>query len=163
SPSPVVQRAVAQLLRDGHYLRHLRRMKRLYAARHDALRARLAGRAGVETIAGLHLLLRLPPGTDDEAIGQAARAAELAPGILSRWYATDAARTPGLLLCVTNLSDAVLAPACAQLDALLEARLPDRPRLSARGRGGRRVRGRGRGSAGRGGAGGRARQSNSRS
>lgn len=155
APSPVIQRAVAQLLRDGHYLRHLRRMKRLYSARRDALRARLTGRAGVEN-AGLTVLLRLPPGTDDVAIGAAARARGIAPGVLSRWYATDAARTPGLLLGVTNLTDAVLDDACDRLGALIDPRAG--ARLRDRGRGGDPARGRGRGPAGRGGAGGRARR-----
>lgn len=121
APSPVIQRAVAQLLRDGHYLRHLRRMKRLYAARRDALRGQLAQRSGVEVMAGLAVLLRLPPGTDDIAIGKAARARGLAPGMLSRWYATDA-RAPGLLLGVTNLTEAAIPRACDELNALLAGR-----------------------------------------
>ena len=37
APAALLQRAVAQFLREGHYLRHLRRMKRLYAARREAL------------------------------------------------------------------------------------------------------------------------------
>jgi GntR family transcriptional regulator/MocR family aminotransferase len=37
APTAPVQRAVAEFLREGHYLRHLRRMKRLYAARREAL------------------------------------------------------------------------------------------------------------------------------
>ena len=146
APSPVVQLAVAQFLRDGHYLRHLRRMKRLYATRRDALRAGLASRAAVETMAGLAVLLRLPPGTDDVAIARAAWAHGLGAGALSHWYATDVARAPGLLLGVTNVTDAIVQPACDRLNALIDAQ------LGARGRGGRPARGRGRGPAGRGGA-----------
>jgi len=41
APAAPVQGAVAALLRDGHYLRHLRRMKRLYAARRERLCAPL--------------------------------------------------------------------------------------------------------------------------
>jgi DNA-binding transcriptional MocR family regulator len=37
APAAAVQRAVAEVVRKGHYLRHLRRMKRLYAARREAL------------------------------------------------------------------------------------------------------------------------------
>jgi GntR family transcriptional regulator/MocR family aminotransferase len=119
APSPVIQRAVAELLAGGHYLRHLRRMKRLYAARRDAVRARLARWSGVEAMAGLAVMLRLPPGTDDLAITRAARRHGLAPGTLSTWYATDSARIPGLLLGVTNLTDAVIDDACDRLVALL--------------------------------------------
>jgi GntR family transcriptional regulator/MocR family aminotransferase len=142
APSPVVQLAVAQFLRDGHYLRHLRRMKRLYAARRDALRAGLASRSGVETMAGLAVLLRLPPGTDDVAIARAAWAHGLGASALSHWYATDAARAPGLLLGVTNVTDAIARPACDRLYALIEQR-------SGRAPGGGPGRGRRRGSAGR--------------
>ena len=41
APAPVIQRAVADFIAEGHFLRHLRRMKRLYAARRDALLAAL--------------------------------------------------------------------------------------------------------------------------
>ncbi|MBX9635722.1 MAG: PLP-dependent aminotransferase family protein, partial [Magnetospirillum sp.] len=37
APAAGLQRAVAEFMAEGHYLRHLRRMKRLYAARRDAL------------------------------------------------------------------------------------------------------------------------------
>jgi GntR family transcriptional regulator/MocR family aminotransferase len=119
APSPVVQLALAEFLRDGHYLRHLRRMKRLYAARRDALLARLTGLAGVEAIAGLAVLLRLPRGSDDAALARAARTQGLAPGALSAWYATEDRRAPGLLLGVTNLVEPGLQRACDRLRALV--------------------------------------------
>ncbi|HEX3760886.1 MAG TPA: PLP-dependent aminotransferase family protein [Kofleriaceae bacterium] len=122
APSPVMQLAVAEFLRDGHYLRHLRRMKRLYAARRDALRRCLGSMSGAAEMAGLALLLRLPRGTDDVAIERKALARGLAPAALSSWYATDADRAPGLLLCITNLADAGLQRACDRLRALVEPR-----------------------------------------
>lgn len=115
----VVQTALAAFLRDGHYLRHLRRMKRLYAARRDALLARLTGLAGVEAMAGLAVLLRLPRGTDDEALVEKAQRLGLAPAALSPWYATQAGRKPGLLLGVTNLVDASLPRVCERLTSLV--------------------------------------------
>src|SRR5258707_9866946 len=36
-PGPSVQLAIAEFLREGHYMRHLRRTKRIYAAQRDAL------------------------------------------------------------------------------------------------------------------------------
>src|SRR5262249_10340806 len=102
APNAVMQLAVAEFLRDGHYLRHLRRMKRLYAARRDALRRCLGAMPGVAEMAGLALMVRLPPGTDDVALEAAAAARGLAPAALSSWYASSA-RAPGLLLSVTNL------------------------------------------------------------
>ncbi|SEJ64585.1 aminotransferase-like domain-containing protein, partial [Sinorhizobium meliloti] len=58
-PGPALQLATAEFMRDGHYMRHLRRTKRVYSAQRDALLECLphAGEAGV---AGLAVLLRLP-------------------------------------------------------------------------------------------------------
>jgi len=119
APSVIVQLAVAEFLQGGHYLRHLRRMKRLYAARRDALLAELAGLPGLEAMAGLAVLLRLPPGSDDVALVRKARAAGMWPSALSTWYATEASCAPGLLLGVTNLADADLARACDRLRPLV--------------------------------------------
>lgn len=119
APNAIMQLAIAEFLRDGHYLRHLRRMKRLYASRRDALRACLGGAASADAMAGLAIVLRLPPGSDDIAIGRHARAHGLAPGVLSRWYASDEHRAPGLLLGVTNLGPGVLPRASDRLKALV--------------------------------------------
>jgi GntR family transcriptional regulator/MocR family aminotransferase len=119
APGVVVQLALAEFLREGHYLRHLRRMKRLYAARRDALLGHLAGMSGVEAMAGLAVMLRLPPGSDDAAIARKAQAYGLAPGVLSTWYATHAGRAPGLLLGVTNLVEPEIQHACDRLKALV--------------------------------------------
>jgi GntR family transcriptional regulator/MocR family aminotransferase len=120
APNATIQLAVAEFLREGHYLRHLRRMKRLYAARRDALRTCLGGVPGVEAMAGLALLLRLPRGSDDVALANTALAQGLGPAPLSSWYATDAARVPGLLLSVTNLVDPGIQRACDRLKALID-------------------------------------------
>ncbi|GJD49989.1 HTH-type transcriptional regulatory protein GabR [Methylobacterium crusticola] len=121
APSAAVQRAVAAFLAEGHALRHLRRAKRLYAARRDALAAALrgafAGAAEVEATAGLSVLLRLPPGTPDRAVARAALPLGMAPVPLSAWYA-DAPR-PGLLLGVANLSVERLPEACGRLADLV--------------------------------------------
>lgn len=128
SPAPDLstQAALAQMMVEGHYLRHLRRMKRLYAARRDALAACIAGRhaggaTAAETMAGLAILLPLPDTADDVAIARAALAAGLAPCPISPWYIDAGRRRQGLLLGVTNLGDAQLAPAWTALAALLEA------------------------------------------
>jgi GntR family transcriptional regulator/MocR family aminotransferase len=112
--------AVAEFLRDGHYLRHLRRMKRLYAARRDRLKARLAAVAPVEAMAGLAVLLRLPDGIDDVALADAALAHGMAPGALSGWYADPARRRTGLLLGVTNAAEDRLDAACARLAEMVQ-------------------------------------------
>ena len=66
----VTARAYARLLASGEVDRHLRRTRREYRERRDRLVAAL-GRHGFDVggvAAGLHLLLRLPPGTDEAAV-----------------------------------------------------------------------------------------------
>ncbi|WP_331710747.1 MocR-like pyridoxine biosynthesis transcription factor PdxR [Cupriavidus gilardii] len=121
APNLATQLAFAEFMAQGHYLRHLRHMKALYAQRRDALRARLGPQADVDAMAGLAVHLRLPPGSDDRAIAAEAVRRGIAPSAVSRWYA-DPQQDPrqrGLLLGVTNLSDARLGPACDTLMALL--------------------------------------------
>jgi GntR family transcriptional regulator/MocR family aminotransferase len=112
-----VQHAVAAFMRDGHYLRHLRHMKRLYAGRRDAVMARLGG--SIQAVGGLALVRHLPVGTDDVVLAQRAAAAGLAPVPLSPWYAAHGAPQSGLLLSVTNATPAVIDAACARLAGLI--------------------------------------------
>ncbi|MGN6480513.1 MocR-like pyridoxine biosynthesis transcription factor PdxR [Luteibacter sp.] len=101
APPPVMQHAVAAFIQQGHYLRHLRRMKRAYASRRDAVAAALT-RAGLAWEGGgLSLCVPLPAGSNDVALARAAHAAELAPVPLSPWFAGPEKRA-GLLLGVTN-------------------------------------------------------------
>ena len=72
------QLALASLIASGRYDRHLRRMRKLYAARRDALVAALAEQAPELRIsglaAGLHLVAALPAGVDTPAmVAEAAR------------------------------------------------------------------------------------------
>jgi GntR family transcriptional regulator/MocR family aminotransferase len=65
-------RAYARLIATGEVDRHLRRTRRDYRARRDALVAALTRALPQATVdgvaAGLHLLLRLPPGADEDAV-----------------------------------------------------------------------------------------------
>lgn len=119
--SLATQLTVAAFMRDGHYLRHIRRMKRLYAQRRDALLQQLGQGLSSSTMAGLSLLLTLPDGADDVRIAEAAEALDLAPAPLSTWYTDNNGKEKsGLLLGVTNLSDAVLESSCRHLEALIQ-------------------------------------------
>lgn len=113
------QLAVAEFLRDGHYLRHIRRMKRLYAQRRDALLELMEESASVHNVAGLSLLVSLPDDVDDIHIAELARKSGLAPAPLSPWYATDSVARKGLLLGVTNLSNEALEAGYRHLYGLL--------------------------------------------
>jgi GntR family transcriptional regulator/MocR family aminotransferase len=121
APAPATQFAIEEFLRDGHYLRHLRRMKRVYAERRAALCAGLRALGLAHAEAGLSVLLALPDGADDAALAAQARAAGLAPSPLSWWRASECAAPGGLLLGVTNVPPAHAQAACAALAALLRS------------------------------------------
>lgn len=122
APSPMVQTAIAEFVRDGHYLRHLRKMKRLYSARRDLLldhlsQSRLDGLAEAK-VAGLTILLSLPRGTSDIKIAEQAQHYRLAPIPLSTWYGTSDAAQSGLLLSITNYGPRT-ADACHRLASII--------------------------------------------
>ncbi|TQJ87364.1 PLP-dependent aminotransferase family protein [Streptomyces sp. SLBN-31] len=70
------QLSLADFLASGSYDRHVRRMRQRYRSRRDRLVAALAAQAphvGVTGVAaGLHAVLRLPPGTERSAVKAAA-------------------------------------------------------------------------------------------
>jgi GntR family transcriptional regulator/MocR family aminotransferase len=118
APAAGVQRAVAEFMREGHYLRHLRRMKRLYAARREAL-LRCLGKMAPDSIkvqatAGLAVVILLPKSASDVDIASRALEFGLAPRPMSAWY-TQPPRQQGLLLCVTNLNERRLPADCRRL------------------------------------------------
>jgi GntR family transcriptional regulator/MocR family aminotransferase len=101
--SPTIEQAcVSEFLSEGHFARHVRRMRALYAERQDALvsaaRRELAGAIEVAPAeAGMHLVGWLPPGTIDRDVSlRAADAGVCAPAVSS--YALGPHSRPGLLL-----------------------------------------------------------------
>jgi GntR family transcriptional regulator / MocR family aminotransferase len=114
------QLSVAEFLRGGHYLRHLRRMKRLYVHRRDAVKNALDGRIPVDAMAGLAVLLRLPPQVDDRELARNAAAVGLAPVALSPWYSYPDERHSGLLLGITNISEEKLPEHLMRLEELID-------------------------------------------
>lgn len=118
APAAPVQRAVTEFMAEGHYFRHLRRMKRLYAARRDAVVARMreaaGGRVRIEAAGGLSVRVVLPDGARDTDIAVQALPFGLAPVPLSMWYADDP-RPRGLVLGITNLVERRIASDCARL------------------------------------------------
>lgn len=123
APASGVQLAVAEFMRKGHHLRHLRRMKRLYKARQDLLLTSLQDGASPPSVSpsatGLAVLLRLPDGAKDVKIATQALQFGLAPVPLSPWYMTPGGSRAGLLLYVTNVSEKRLAADCIRLNDLI--------------------------------------------
>jgi GntR family transcriptional regulator / MocR family aminotransferase len=118
APPPVVQLAVAEFLRSGAYLRHLRHMKRLYQERRNGLGAALERLGAVHAPAALGVLLQLPPGVSDVEVAARARGLGMAPSALSGWYAGKPPAQGGLLLGVTNVPEAAAPGYCERLLAL---------------------------------------------
>jgi GntR family transcriptional regulator / MocR family aminotransferase len=118
APAAAVQRAVAEFLREGHYLRHLRRMKRLYAARRETLlrclREMASDSVRVQATAGLAVVISLPDSVSDVDIASRAFQLRLAPAALSPW-SMQRSQQQGLLLSVTNLNERRLKTDCRRL------------------------------------------------
>jgi GntR family transcriptional regulator/MocR family aminotransferase len=128
-PNAALQLALATFLREGHYLRHLRRMRRLYGQRRRCLLETLAG-LGIDTAvpAGLSVVLPLPDGFDDQRLAIDARAADLGPAPLSPWFAAASPPRAGLLLAVANVLERKIEQDCRRLLAMIGARRGDTPR-----------------------------------
>ncbi len=96
------QRVLAEFLREGHFARHLRRMRRVYLDRRDALLTGLdrhcGGRLTVHNAdAGLHVAVLLPAGLDDVEVVRRMARRGLTATPLSSCYAGKV-RLSGLLL-----------------------------------------------------------------
>lgn len=109
----LLQRTTATFIEEGHFARHLKKMRSLYAHRRallsDALAATVGERMHLELRAGgMHVLGSLADGLQDSAIAAQAPGAGLALQALSEWY-RDAPARQGLLMGFTNVKDAASA------------------------------------------------------
>lgn len=120
-PGPAVQLATAEFMREGHYMRHLRRTKRVYSAQRDALLKCLPPNAGEAAVAGLAVLLRLPDGAPDVAVARETLAFGMAPAPLSVWYASPNSAKSGLLLGLATAPQRQLERSCDRLLGLIGA------------------------------------------
>ncbi|HTI81488.1 MAG TPA: PLP-dependent aminotransferase family protein [Acetobacteraceae bacterium] len=113
------QSVVARFMAEGHFARHLRRMRALYAERRAALAAALVAQFGEQLsielqAGGMHLIARLPVGADDVALSSSANAAGLAVEPLSP-AAVAHACGPGFVLGFTNVPVEAAAGAARRL------------------------------------------------
>jgi GntR family transcriptional regulator/MocR family aminotransferase len=126
--STLAQRAVASFMTDGHFVRHIRRMRGLYAARRQALAEALSAVFGDAVKVdlkpgGMHLIARFADGVRDVAAAKRAQAAGLAVEALSsRAIAHPCGQ--GLLLGFTNVAEADAKAMCRRL----ERAIGNRPR-----------------------------------
>jgi GntR family transcriptional regulator/MocR family aminotransferase len=117
-PASLQQLALADLIERGELDRHLRRQRRAYRRRRDALLGELQRRlpeAGVRGAgAGLFLVVTLPAGIDEDAVLAAARAV----GLSLEGLGGD---SPGLVLGYANLPEASVGSAVEALAASVRA------------------------------------------
>lgn len=121
-PGPAAQNAIAAFMRDGHYLRHLRRAKRSYAAQRDALLKQLAPRAKSFNIttAGLAVSLELPRPISDVALIREILPFGLTPAPLSIWYESPDVAKSGLLLGIATSPIRHVARSCDRLLSVID-------------------------------------------
>jgi GntR family transcriptional regulator/MocR family aminotransferase len=123
---------VADFMEQGHFARHLRKMRSLYATRHgylvDALGQSLGSHLRVQPQAGgIHVLAHLQARRDDRSLATAAMAQGLAIQALSDWRRLESPHG-GLLMGFANFATAEAAVAAVRhLRTVLE-RLPARTR-----------------------------------
>jgi len=119
--SPAITQAlVAEFIAEGHFTRHIQRMRRLYSERRDwtiqALERSLPKGMQVErSPGGMHVVLLLPEGVSDTALAEQLLAKGMAVQPLSRW-SVSSRRQSGLLLSFTNCASAAQGE---QLGALI--------------------------------------------
>lgn len=117
------QAALAEFMRSGDFERHIRRMRRLYRARRDALvdalcrefgnRAHIGERHG-----GLNVLVTLDVGLDEDEIARRAASAEIGLSSAARYYASPP-RMPTFLLGFAAVTEAEMHDAIGRLKAAL--------------------------------------------
>lgn len=103
------QASVADFIADGHFSRHLKKMRLLYAERRmitaQALQQVFGNWLRIDLQpGGLHIVAKLPEGTDDVVLVERARTAGFGLHALSRWY-IDARPQPGLVIGFANIPD----------------------------------------------------------
>lgn len=113
----LLQATVTAFLNEGHFARHLNRMRQLYAHRRhwlvEALQQAFGERLDLNPQAGgMHVLAGLPEG-DDVEMARRARAQGLSIEPLSQWYLQETPRQ-GLVMGFTNVTRAEQASALAQ-------------------------------------------------
>jgi GntR family transcriptional regulator/MocR family aminotransferase len=123
--SPALEQGVlADFIGEGHYARHVRRMRSLYEERRDSLRDAVRSRlAGALTLGpmdgGMHAVGWLPADRDDQRVSRALLAAEVEAAPLSRYWIGSGARS-GLMLGYAAYPPAELRAAVERMARVLE-------------------------------------------
>jgi GntR family transcriptional regulator / MocR family aminotransferase len=119
-PPAFEQRVMTAFMAEGHFARHLKRMRSLYAGRRLALARAISTVFGDRVTVdlqpgGMHLIMRWGSRPDDDGLAQKARAAGLAVDALSS-RAIRHRCGDGLLLGFTNVAEADAPGLCRRLE-----------------------------------------------
>ena len=119
------QAVVTDFINEGHFTRHIRRMRTLYRERQETLlraaKRELDGRLEILPCAtGLHVAAWLPPGQDDRAASQAAARVGVEAPALSSYYLTRPSQG-GLLLGYAGWEPRQIRDAVRRLAGALDA------------------------------------------
>lgn len=127
--SPVVEQAIlADFIREGHFARHVRRMRMLYEARRDALleacEKHLKGLLEVERAdAGMHLVGWLSKGTNAAEISRRAAEQNLKLKLISTYYIKKSLSRDGFVLGYTAFDEKQIRHAVKKLKTVLTAEI----------------------------------------
>jgi GntR family transcriptional regulator / MocR family aminotransferase len=124
--SVLYQMAMTDFIREGHFSRHINRIRAVYMARReamvDALRVQADGLLEVVgEHAGLYVLARLPPGVDDTKIAETAARMGMPVSSLSRCFTRPPDRG-GLMLHYPSVDTGEIAAYVRSLTALIQCR-----------------------------------------
>lgn len=124
--SMLYQLAMTDFIREGHFARHIRKMRALYAQRRQSFVAAIAARLSdtlqvVGNHAGVQLLALLPQGTDDVEIANEAARRGIAVKALSQCCIKPAKRT-GLILGFGNISPHEIDATVLVVDSIITGR-----------------------------------------
>jgi GntR family transcriptional regulator / MocR family aminotransferase len=121
---PLIEQIVlAEFIMEGHFSRHIRRMRKLYQERQAVLlesaKSELDGLLEVDPArAGMHLIGWLPKDANDQVVSRRAAEAGIDVRPLS-FYCIEAKRRPGLLLGYTGISEAEIRLGARKLAGIL--------------------------------------------
>lgn len=124
SHSPLMEQSIlAEFIADGHFGRHLRRMRKLYEKRRDALADAVESELGelmtvARSASGMHLVGRLADGFDDVEVSRRGADAGLALAPLSS-YCVSRKMFPGLILGYTAFTEDEIRTGVRTLGAVL--------------------------------------------
>ena len=120
---PLLQEVLADFIREGHFARHIRRMRMLYLGRQKTLITAIRSflETPVEIVGtdtGMHLVALLPPNLDDVEISRRAAADGLAVTPLSTCYLHPGGRQ-GLILGYGGIDEQTIETSVKKLNAAL--------------------------------------------